>query len=140
MHTFLGIEIRPVVLVASFTLFLIGILFTCGAIVRGQDVTTNAEKIGQVEGQVSGIQREMSGIEKSIDSVPEQVGVMRDRQTRLEGKVDSLISKLNYILGLMGSTVAGVAGLFGSELLKWVKGRAGLSGTDSGAHVLVTPR
>lgn len=133
MHTFLGIEIRPVVLVASFTLFLIGILVTCGEIVRGQDASSNAEKIGRVEGEISGIQ-------KSVDSMPEQLNIMREKQARFEIQIANLDQKLNYILGLVGSMAAGVAGLFGSELLKWVKGRAGLSSTDSGAHALVTPR
>lgn len=108
---------RPVILIASCILFLLGIVLTCVENVHGQDFS--AEKMGIIEGEVR-------GLEKSVDTMPAQMDSFRERLVKVESAVDGIGHKMDWILGLMASSVVGVAGLFGSELLKWARTRAGI--------------
>lgn len=82
--------------------------------VHGQDPTSNAEKIGVLEGRVDGIKRE-------TETMPEQLSAMRDRLVRVEIKADRIESFTSWAIGVLTALLVGV---FGNLAATWATHRA----------------
>lgn len=79
---------------------------------------TQSEKLGTVEGEIKGIQR-------AVDSMPEQLAVTRERLIRVEskvdmmqGKVDDLIARLDWWTYGLRALLVGVFGNLVNEIYK----------------------
>lgn len=101
--------------VTLFVLFVLSIIVVCAENVHGQnDASRNAEEIGEVRGKVDQIAR-------NIDSMPEQLAVLREKQGRTDAKLEALDNKLGWILGLVSAACTAIFGILVNELIKWAK-------------------
>lgn len=99
-------------------LFSFSIIVVCVENVHGQydeQSARNAEDIGEVKGRVDQIAR-------SLDTMPEQMATLREKQGKAEIKIEGLEGKLNWILGLVASMCVALFGILVSEVIKWAKG------------------
>lgn len=115
----------PSAAVILFLLFTIPVFLTS---VHGQDPTSNAEKIGRLDGKVD-------GIEKNIETMPEQLSAMRDRLVRVEIKADRIESFTSWAIAALTALLIGV---FGNLIATWSTQKARRSPhSDSGSVPLI---